>query len=456
MFIPSVYNYMYKNFIGRIVLLLLIIYFSKINFYVGLVFITIVIILSSSLYEGFSSGQNSIRTTTYTVPEDNKKNPNKVFDYFRNFYCDPSNKNTPNQSLMNQWNNLANTSRNSDVVAVAKKNIENANNICSQSTIAPIDYDLEWNTNNAQIQNKCMGGWTYIGGACYGPPGASCSPYSWYGMKTYDPGSLNSWVSGCGVSNTNVAVANADKLSNAENSCGSGGSSRLFSISNPSIPTLNVNNFPSLASMKYWEMDVEFTCNGGSNSWRALVGDMYNNSSWRGWGLWVSSSNGIHWSWRSSTWDAPGFVVTNGEKYKVTIAQNDSMLTATLINLNSKKTQSASTTIRDVMTYGPVTIGGWRNYSGENFPGTIQSIIVKKTEQESPNSTSSRIFNRPSCLVNNMDTMCSSIKSIDSQINNVLKSNSSDQSFERHAQFLKNTYDEYCIKPSNIPGPLLR
>ena len=52
--------------------------------------------------------------------------------------------------------------------------------------------------------------------------------------------------------------------------------------------------------------------------------------------------------------------------------------------------------------------------------------------------------------------MCSSIKNIEPQIDNVLKSNTVDQSFQRHAQFLKNTYNEYCVKPSNIPGPLLR
>ena len=52
-FIPSVYNYMYSSFIGRILILLLIVYFSKVNFYLALVFITIIIIKSSNIYEGF-------------------------------------------------------------------------------------------------------------------------------------------------------------------------------------------------------------------------------------------------------------------------------------------------------------------------------------------------------------------------------------------------------------------
>ena len=53
-FIPSVYNYMYSSFIGRIVILLLIAYFSKVNFYLALAFITIIIIKSANIYEGFT------------------------------------------------------------------------------------------------------------------------------------------------------------------------------------------------------------------------------------------------------------------------------------------------------------------------------------------------------------------------------------------------------------------
>ena len=42
-FIPSVYSYMYTTFIGRIIIILLIAYFSKVNFYVALAFITLII-----------------------------------------------------------------------------------------------------------------------------------------------------------------------------------------------------------------------------------------------------------------------------------------------------------------------------------------------------------------------------------------------------------------------------
>ena len=65
-FIPSVYNYMYSSFIGRIVILLFIAYFSKVNFYLALVFITIIIIKSANIYEGFSNRVH-IRPVDYLI-----------------------------------------------------------------------------------------------------------------------------------------------------------------------------------------------------------------------------------------------------------------------------------------------------------------------------------------------------------------------------------------------------
>jgi hypothetical protein len=296
-FIPSVYNFMFNYSIGRVIIIILIAYFTKINFYVGLVFITIIIIMSSSLYEGFATGQSAIVTRNYSVDKNDKKNPQKVFSYFRDFYCSPSNKNTPDANKMSKWNNLANTSKDQNVVAIAKYNIDRANAICSVASIPVPDNDLEWNVSNAKIPNKCMGGWTHIGGLCYGPPGERCSPYSWYGMSGYTPGGLNTWTSYCGVNNTNVAIANAEKVRNAENSCRSGDTSTLFSI------------------------------------------------------------------------------------------------------------------------------------------------------------------NKPSCLLNNMESICSSIKNIDPQISNVLNPSITvglDKSFEQDAQWLKNTYRDFCVKPQTGIGPLLR
>ena len=117
-------------------------------------------------------------------------------------------------------------------------------------------------------------------------------------------------------------------------------------------------------------------------------------------------------------------------------------------------TLTTTVSYRDVMTYGPVTIGGWISYGGERFPGTIHSIVVKKTDiVPSNNSISSRIFNTPLCLSNNIDTICSSIKSIDTQITNVLNPSITtgiDQSFQQDAQWLKNTEKKWIISVKSL------
>ena len=61
-FMPSIYNYAYSSFVGRILILILILYFSKENIFLGLIFVTIVITYSYPLYEGFSMGKISLVT----------------------------------------------------------------------------------------------------------------------------------------------------------------------------------------------------------------------------------------------------------------------------------------------------------------------------------------------------------------------------------------------------------
>ena len=156
--------------------------------------------------------------------------------------------------------------------------------------------------------------------------------------------------------------------------------SNLFSISNPSIPTLSLTNFPRLGSMPNWEMNINFNVTGGQGRWRALIGDMYNNVNWRGWGVWVSYNNNIHFSWQSVTWFAnPAFTVQLNVNYNLKITMTPTSLNLVLTNLNNNTTQTATNnSIRGYVmtTNGPVTIGGWINYSGENFPGTISRITV--------------------------------------------------------------------------------
>lgn len=110
-FVPSIYNYAYKCFIGRIVLILLIIFFSKHSILLGLVFVAVIIITSMPLYEGFSTKSvlaKDMLVTSNTSIKDIKKNQ-EVFDYFAKYYCEKgSNGNVvgPNKDKLKRWENI--------------------------------------------------------------------------------------------------------------------------------------------------------------------------------------------------------------------------------------------------------------------------------------------------------------------------------------------------------------
>jgi uncharacterized protein YjbI with pentapeptide repeats len=146
------------------------------------------------------------------------------------------------------------------------------------------------------------------------------------------------------------------------------------------IPTLSTYEFPEIASLTDWQIDISFTVTGGASTYRALVGDMYNevNSS-RGWGLWVSSSNRIHWSWANTTSEPATISVAINTPYILTVAQSSvsSTITLTLRTISSGATQTGSfSTGGNPIGRGPVTIGGWRTTAGENFTGTMSYVNV--------------------------------------------------------------------------------
>ena len=119
---------------------------------------------------------------------------------------------------------------------------------------------------------------------------------------------------------------------------------------------------------------------GGASTYRALVGDMYNeiNSS-RGWGLWVSSNNRILWSWANTTSEPATISVAINTPYVLTASQSSStsIITLTLRTVSSGATQTGSFgTGGNTIGRGPVTMGGWRTTASENFPGTISYVNV--------------------------------------------------------------------------------
>lgn len=143
-FVPSIYTYAYSCFIGRIVLVLLIIYFSKCSILLGLVFVGIIIVTSMPLYEGFGFNEpsekplakNLLVTSNYSIKDDT--NNQQVFDYFTKYYCaKDGNGNTaypltPNTEKYNRWLDIfKDKDSDNDSKEVAGANIILQESICN-------------------------------------------------------------------------------------------------------------------------------------------------------------------------------------------------------------------------------------------------------------------------------------------------------------------------------------
>jgi uncharacterized protein YjbI with pentapeptide repeats len=105
-----------------------------------------------------------------------------------------------------------------------------------------------------------------------------------------------------------------------------------------SIPTLSLFEFPEIASLSSWQIDISFTVTGGAGTWRALIGDMFNNitnsyDGTRGWGLWISTNSRIYWSWVGATSEPEILNVVLNTPYVLTAAQSSGTITLTLTNL---------------------------------------------------------------------------------------------------------------------------
>jgi len=159
-FMPSIYNYCYSSFIGRILIIILILYFSKQNIFLGLIFVTIVITYSYPLYEGFGIGKTSL-VTNNTKPN-NISNQNDIYNYFYNYYC-------PDPSKINRWQNILNTaSSSSDEYNVANYHITNYNSLCNGNGTYNNNYyaaleqqEIQWDSDivfsNSDILSGNMG-----------------------------------------------------------------------------------------------------------------------------------------------------------------------------------------------------------------------------------------------------------------------------------------------------------
>jgi hypothetical protein len=141
------------------------------------------------------------------------------------------------------------------------------------------------------------------------------------------------------------------------------------------------NTFPLLANMPNWEMIIQFRVDGGSG-YRPLIGNMYNDTvGYRGWGVWVSPSNKIHWSWKYNKADID-LKVENGVHYQLTITNTPTTMSMVLKNV-SKGTEQKQTITKPsnamMAAEGPITVGGWKKNPNEKFLGRIISISVPKS-----------------------------------------------------------------------------
>jgi hypothetical protein len=111
------------------------------------------------------------------------------------------------------------------------------------------------------------------------------------------------------------------------------------------IPTLTTFNFPEIASLPDWQIDISFTVTGGTSTLRALLGDMYNEiNSGRGWGIWVSAFTPpkIHWSWNNATIEPDATLLSLNIPYLLTAAQSGGVITLTLRNMSGTYNNSLS------------------------------------------------------------------------------------------------------------------
>lgn len=149
-FVPSIYNYAYSCFIGRIVLVLLIIYFSKHNVLLGLVFVAIIIITSMPLYEGFLPqdmlAKNMLVTSNYSI-KDNTDNK-EVFDHITKYYCSTNEGGLSviNTEKQKRWSDILNSeASDNDSRDVASANIWLQNLVCG--IVDTSQYHENYNNN---------------------------------------------------------------------------------------------------------------------------------------------------------------------------------------------------------------------------------------------------------------------------------------------------------------------
>ena len=149
-------------------------------------------------------------------------------------------------------------------------------------------------------------------------------------------------------------------------------------IKNGDYKNISNNTFGLNSNLTNWTITIMINSNNYSGSWQSIVGNMYNNSLWIGWGMWVNPNSVLHWRTATSTWNLYNLGnLINNTPYKIVINfdNNTYKFTLTNLNTNTNNSQTIQNQPKLEADTGFITLGGlWNKIIGEQFNGTINYL----------------------------------------------------------------------------------
>jgi hypothetical protein len=171
----------------------------------------------------------------------------------------------------------------------------------------------------------------------------------------------------------------------------------VYSTPNPptpiSVPALTTYEFPMLAELSDWRIDISFTATGGNGTARALVGDMYNEVDIsNGWSVSLSPSNRIRWSWLNTALELNTIFVGLNTPYNLTVAQSSatSTLAVTLANVATTDFGDSATISNLVSWYKFDNNENDYSANGNNL-GNVGAVAYSATDYKK--GSASAVFN---------------------------------------------------------------
>ena len=136
-----------------------------------------------------------------------------------------------------------------------------------------------------------------------------------------------------------------------------------------------------LDELTQWNLEIRFVQETASSGYKAILGSMYSDSDTddRGWGIWVTPAQIIHWSGDSSTYNFEEFTVEVGTNYKLNIIRDGDNFSFIFNNLDSGNRLVDNLNYSDYIMatkHTVVTGGEWENRSDEIFPGHISNCSI--------------------------------------------------------------------------------